>query len=186
MPFCIHHSFPSTCKTNNAYTLIQTMTVQRAAPNFEHGCTVPTIMTITWLTAVIRRHYCKMLPNCKDTKMYILELMKYSIHISGCYQKKLVILSVSSFAYSLNCSSFIKLCPYCLLSLPFLLGPCQLLKGLLLCHSFAPDTVFFYLLGILISQTVCEPNWIPFLLNLFILLCSLSQLMVSSSNNYTN
>lgn len=36
VPFCIHNIFPSTFKTNNAYTLIQTMTVQRAATHFEH------------------------------------------------------------------------------------------------------------------------------------------------------
>lgn len=170
VPFCTHSSFSSTCKTNNTHTLIQTISVQRAVTNFEHVWAQCQWLSLAY---IIRCHYYKRSPIAEILKCACWNWWDTAFSFKGASWNKLAVWSVSSsFAYSLHCSNFIKLCS---LSSPFTFSPWTMsvtwrtftvswfpsLHFHPFLDSCAPDTVFSYLLDICIPQTVCEPNWIP-------------------------
>lgn len=169
VPFCMHNSFSCTCKTNDAHTLIQTISDKELWPTWSmcglnaNDCP---------LAYIIRCHYCKRSPVAEILKCACWNWWNAAFSFKGASWKKLAMWSVSSsFAYSLHGSNFMKLCS---LSSAFTFSPwtmsglkdfyCVMIsKSTLPSLSWFPCTrySFSYLLDICIPQTVCEPNWIP-------------------------
>lgn len=108
VPFCMHNSFSSTCKTNDAHTLIHTISDKELWPTWSmcglnaNDCP---------LACIIRCHYCKRSPIAEILKCACWNWWNAAFSFKGASWKKLAMWSVSSsFAYSLHCSNFIKLC----------------------------------------------------------------------------